>query len=326
MLFRLFSRNNPLAYLAVAAVLVLLRLRLIMTPEFYVIGDQTGLYAPLWNTVFGHVEPASFLSVVLALVATMLCALLVNNIVNRFGLVPQQGVAAGLFFVVLAGGLRHSIAFQPIIIYSLFFVWALDRLFSAMRKESPYASVGWGFAIATTGSLFWAKGIWLLPLLFLVLFVIRQSSVRCLAAAFVGIVGVAFVAASVDLFVCNPVIDGRLLLRSAFDTQALWKIGAFSISYMSIVLLLVLWATLSTQRHLVEMTIQESRRMRVAEWIVFLSIFFITLPGFSYEMQILFAVGASMFLPSFALRLRSDVMRDLFLALLIGVTAWIIYV
>ncbi len=326
MLFRLFTSNNPLAYIAMVAVLVLLRLRLILTPEFYVLGDQTGLYAPLWNTVFGHVELASVLSAVLAIVATALCALLVNNIVNRFGLAPQQGVAAGLFFVILSGGLRPSIAFQPIIIYSLFFIWALDRLFSSMRKESPYASVGWGFAIATTGSLFWAKGLWLLPLLFLVLFVIRQSSVRCLAAALVGIIGVAFVAASVDLFVCDPIVDFSLLMRSAFDTQALWKIGAFSISYVSIVLLMVLWATLSTQRHLVEMTIQESRRMRVAEWIVFLSIFLITLPGFSYEMQLLFAVGASMILPSFALRLRTDVMRDLFLVLLIGVTAWIIYV
>ena len=47
MLVRFFSRGNVLAYLAMLAILVLLRLRLILHPEFYVVGDQALSYAPL---------------------------------------------------------------------------------------------------------------------------------------------------------------------------------------------------------------------------------------------------------------------------------------
>lgn len=326
MLVRLFSRSNPLAYVAMFAVLVLLRLRLILSPEHYVVGDASECYAPLWDTVFGHVAPASGLAVVLALVATALCALIVNNIANRFGLAPKQGVVAGLFFVVLAGGLRHSLAFQPAIVYTLFLTWGVDRLFSAMRKDYPYASVAWGFAVLTVGSLFWAKGVWLIPFFVIMLFVLRLSNLRCLAAAFVGVAGVAFVAFTVELFMPDPLESGRDFLRAAFDTRALWKVGAFSITYMVVALASVLWGALSIQRHLLEMNIQESRRIRVTEWVFLFSIFLIALPGFSFELQPVAAVGASLFLPAFVQRLRNERARTVYSVILIAFTAWIIYV
>lgn len=326
MLLRFFSRSNPLTYLALFALLILLRLKLVTRPEFYVIGDQTECYAPLWNTVFGHVAPASLLSVVLAIAVTALCALIVNNTANRYGLVSQQGTTAGLFFVLLAGGLRHSIAFQPAIVYSLFLIWGVDRLFSAMRKDYPYASVAWGFAILTLGSLFWAKGVWLIPFFFVMLFVLRISSLRALAAALVGVGGVAFTAFLVELFMPDPLESGRAFLRAVFDTRALWKIGPFSITYISITLLCLFFGALSLQRHLSELNIQESRRVRMSEWLFFFSIFLMTLPGFSFDLQIIAATGAALFLPAFTSRLRSPRARLLFPLILIAVTFWIIYV
>lgn len=326
MIFRFFSRSGWLAYLAMLAVLVLLRLRLLLHPEFYVIGDQTLCHAPLWDAVFGHVAPASDLASALALVATALCALLVNNIADRFGLAPQQGAAAGLAFIILAGGLRHSIAFQPAMVFTLFFVWGLDRLFSAMRKDYPYASVAWGFAICAVGSLFWAKGVWFLPFLAVMLFVMRLSSPRCLAAALVGSASVAFVSLAAALFTPDPLESGRAFLRAAADTTALWKIGAFSTTYIVAILAALILAALAIQKHLSEMNIQESRRIRVAEWILFFSIFLMTLPGFSFELQIVAAVGASLFVPAFASRLKSPKASSAFLVFIAAFTVWMIYV
>lgn len=326
MIARFFSRGGVLAYVAMLAVLVLLRLRLILHPERYVIGDVTLCHAPLWDVVFGHVAATSGLAVTLALVSVALCALLVNNMANRFGLAPQQGAVAGLAFVLLAGGLRHSIAFQPAMVFALFFAWGLDRLFSAMRKDYPYASVAWGFAIVAIGSLFWAKGIWFLPFLVIMLFVMRLSNARCLAAAFVGMFAVAFVALNVALFAPDPVESGRAFLRAAFDTQALWKIGAFSTAYIVAILAALLLGVLSVQKHLSEMNIQESRRIRVAEWVFFFAVFLMTLPGFSYELQCVAAVGSSLFLPAFIDRLRSERAQTFYIAFIAAFTAWMIYV
>ena len=326
MLFRFFSRGGSLAYLAILAVLVLLRLRLLLHPEFYVIGDQTLCHAPLWDTVFWHVAPASGVASALALVATALCALLVNNIADRFGLAPQQGAVAGLAFVLLAGGLRHSIAFQPATVFALFLVWGLDRLFSAMRKDYPYASVAWGFAVCAVGSLFWAKGVWFIPFLVVMLFVMRLSSLRCLAAALVGSLSVAFVACAVALFMPDPLESGRAFLRAAADTTALWKIGAFSTTYIVAILAALVLAALAIQKHLSEMNIQESRRIRVAEWVLFFSVFLMTLPGFSFELQVVAAVGASLFVPAFVSRLKSPKASSAYLVFIAAFTAWMIYV
>lgn len=326
MLIRFFSRGGWLAYLSMLAVLVLLRLRLVLHPEFYVVGDQALCQAPLWVTVFGHVAPGSGVATALAMVATALCALIVNNMSNRYGLAPQQGAVAGLAFVILSGGLRHSIAFQPAIIFALFLAWGLDRLFSAMRKDYPYAGVAWGFAIFTTGSLFWAKGVWFLPFLLAMLFVMRLSSLRCLAAAMVGMIGVAFIALTAALFAPSPLESVRTFLSAAVDTQALWKIGAFSTTYIVAILSALLIAALAIQKYLYEMNIQESRRIRVAEWVFFFAVFLMTLPGFSFELQCVAAVGAALFVPAFVSRLRSSKARSAYLIFIAAFTAWIIYV
>ena len=326
MLVRFFSRGNVLAYLAMLAILVLLRLRLILHPEFYVVGDQALSYAPLWNTVFGHVSPLSGLASALAIVSVALCALIVNNIANRYGLASQQGAVAGLLFVILCGGLRHSVAFQPVLVYTLFLAWGVDRLFSAMRKDYPYASVAWGFAVLTAGSLFWAKGVWFLPFFLFMLFVLRLSSLRCLAAALVGAGGVAFVAFAVELFSASPFEGLRAFARAMFDTQSLWKVGAFSATYMAVALTAVVSGAISIQRHLSELNIQESRRIRVAEWVFFFAVFLMSLPGFSYELQNVAAVGASLFMPVFLTGVHSPRVRTAYLVALISVTAWIIFV
>lgn len=326
MVYRFFTRGGALAYAATVAALVLLRLRLILHPEFYVIGDIEMAHAPLWDLAFGHVAPGSGAATVLALVTTVLCALLVNNMANRYGLSPQQGAATGLAFVLLAGGLRHSIAFQPALVFAVFLAWGLDRLFSAMRKEYPYASVAWGFAIFSAGSLFWPKGVWFLPFLVVMLFVMRLSGLRSMAAALVGTVGVFFTAGVAMLFAASPVESARAFARAAVDTQALWRIGAFSTTYIVAVTAAVLFAALSTQKHLTEMNIQESRRVRVAEWVFFFSVFLITMPGFSFELQAVAAVGASMFVPAFVSRLKSPRAQSAYLIYVAAFTAWIIYV
>ena len=51
-----------------------------------------------------------------------------------------------------------------------------------------------------------------------------------------------------------------------------------------------------------------------------------SLPGFSYELQNVAAVGASLFIPVFLTGVRSPRVRTAYLVALISVTAWIIFV
>lgn len=313
-----------MAYAALLALLVALRGRLIYDPGRYAVADTPDLFSPLWQGLMGHVATGSGLGVLLAVAVTLLCALMVNNMVNRYNLVGHQGVLGGMTFVILCGAFRLSLAFQPSFVFSLALIWGLDRLFSATGKERPYASVAWGFAIVSAGSLIWAKGLILLPFLFVLLILLRVNSLRCVVAGLVGVAGVALVATAFTLFAPDPAESVRSFVRSGFATQPYWRLGPASITYLVVTLGASALAVASAQRHILEMSITVSRRMRAAEWIFFFTVFLTILPGFSLDIQIIIAIGVSMLLPRLLWSLGARG-REALPAALTAVTAWIIY-
>lgn len=313
-----------MAYAALLALLVALRGRLIYDPGRYAVADTPDLFSPLWQELMGHVAAGSGLGVLLAVAVTLLCALMVNNMVNRYNLVSHQGVLGGMAFVILCGAFRLSLAFQPSFVFALALIWGLDRLFSATGKERPYASVAWGFAIVGEGSLIWAKGLIFIPFLFIVLILLRINSLRCVVAGLVGVAGVALVATAFTLFTPSPADAARSFVRSGFATLPYWRLGPASITYLAVTLGASALAVASAQRHILEMSITVSRRIRAAEWIFFFTVFLTILPGFSLDIQILTAIGASMLLPRLLWSL-GERGREAVPAALTAVTAWIIY-
>lgn len=324
-MYRLFSRNTPMAYAALLLLLVGLRGRLVFDPARYAVADTPDLYTPLWSQLLGHVAPGGALSVVMAIVVTLLCALIVNNIANRFGFVGSYGVLGGMFFVVLSGGFRLGLGFQPVFVFALSLVWGLDRLFSAMGKKRPYASVAWGFAIVGLGCLFWSKGVCFLPFMLVLLALLRLGGGRCLAAALCGVLGAVMVGVCHAMLCPDPAEAALAFVRSGLATLPYWRMGAVSITYLTVCLGTTLLAILSAQRHIAENSIAVSRRVRVAEWVFFFSILLCLLPGFSLDIQILVAVGVSLLLPGFVGSIRGARLREAVPVALTAATAWIIY-
>ncbi len=306
--------------------LILLRLRLIVDPTFYVVADTPDMYTPLWNILAENVVSGSMLSVFFAIACTMLCAMLCVNTVNRYGLMPEQTLLGGFFYVVLSGGLRPSLGFQPVMIFAIALAWSIDRLFSATRKERPYLSIAWGFGIATLGALFWSKGLWFLPFLLILLILLRIGGGRHIVAALLGIASVGVVGMTLVSFSSSPMETLSVYWRSAVTTVPYWRVGARSIFYLVVILAFTFIGVMAVQRHAFDMKITESRRARVAQWVLFYSILLMLLPGFSYETQCLAAIGASIFLPRFVYGMRSDMAKEVSLTILVAVTAFIIYI
>ena len=325
-MYRLFSRNTPLAYAAMLLILIGLRGRMIYDPARFVVADTPDLFSPLWTAVMGHIVPGSTLSLVMVITVTFLCALIVNNIVNRHSLSQERGALGGLFFIILCGGFRLSLAFQPCVLFALALIWGVDRLFSATNKTRPYASVAWGFGIVSIGCLFWAKGLCFLPFLLILMSLLRIGGGRSYTAAFVGVAGVAAVALTLTLSTDSPLEVWRAYVRSGLATQPYWRLGPVSITYLVIELGITLFAVMSSQRHLLEMSITASRKVRAAEWMLFYSILLTLLPGFSCEIQILVAIGASMLLPRFVSGIRNDRVREAIPLVMTAAAAWLIYI
>lgn len=315
-----------MAFAAMLLVLVGLRGRMIYDPALYVVADTPDLFSPLWGATMGHIAPGSTLSVVLAIAVTFLCALIVNNTVNRYGLSQAHGAFGGLFFVVLSGGFRLSMGFQPSMLFALSLVWGLDRLFSATGKTRPFASVAWGFGIVGVGCLFWAKGLCYIPLMLVLLSLLRIGGGRVFSAALIGLGGTAMVAATAALLTDHPMELARGYASSALAMQPFWRLGPISITYLVIELGIVLAALVFSHRHMLEMSITASRKVRVAEWVLLFSLLIILLPGFSYETQILIAIGASLLMPNLIYSIRDPRVREFIPIIATGAAAWLIYI
>lgn len=324
-MYRLLSRNTPLAYAALLILLVALRGRTLYDPARFVVADSPDLFPPLWLTLTQHIAPASTLAVILAIATTYLTALIINNIANRFGLAPERSALAGFFFIVLSGAFRLSLALQPIYLFALALVWAMDRLFSATNKDKPQASIAWAFAIVSIGSLVWPKGLTFIPLLLVFISLLRIGGPRSYAAALVGIVATLFVSFTLLTLSPTPMESIHAYIRSALATQPYWRLGPVSITYLTIELGIIVMALLNTQRRLLELSISTSRKIRSAEWLFFFSLLLILLPGFSCETQILVAIGPALILPRYIQGIRSARVREAIPIVMTAATAYLIY-
>lgn len=323
-MYRLFSRNDLMSYILLVVLMVLLRLRLLLSPETYVLADTPDLFSPFWTDLFGHVAAGTTLSGILAIIVMTLTALIVANLVNRFRLAPQPSALGGLFFVILCGGPRLTIGFQPIMFFTLSLVWALDRFFSAQGKDRPYLSVAWGVAIATFGAMLWTKGLWLLLFLPMALALLRLARPRILLSGLVGFITVVIIMTSVALFHSNPLEVADAFVSSLWATMPYWRLGPVSLTYFLVTLGICLMAVMNVQRHLVETNINVSRRLRVAEWLLFITIFLQLLPTYSLEVQMLTAVGASLLLSRFVAGLSTRG-AEIVTITLAALAFWIIY-
>lgn len=315
-----------MAFAALLLILIGLRGRVIYDSARYVVADTPDLFSPAWESLASHIAPGSLLSVILAIAVTFLCTLIINNIVNRYGLTQTHGTFAGLFFIAFSGSFRLSLGFQPSMIFALSLIWGLDRLFSATSKTRPFASVAWGFGIVTLGCLFWVKGLCYLPLMFVLLSLLRIGGGRVFTAALLGLGAAVSVATTATLMTDHPMEIAEAYARSGLAMQPFWRLGAISITYLVIELGIILIATLSMHRHLLEMSITASRKVRVAEWVMMFSLLIIMLPGFSYEVQILIAIGASMLMPNLMYSIRDARLREVVPLAALGATAWLIYI
>lgn len=323
-MYSIFSRNSVVAYALLVVLLVVMRLPLLSSPADYVVADSPELFSPAWTALFGHVAQGSTLSAVLAVTCMLLGALIAANIVNRYRLMPVQSALGGLVFVLFCGTFRPAMGFQPAHLFAIALVWALDRFFSATSKDRPYASIAWGMAIATFGALLYAKGIWFLPFLFVILVLLRQGGPRRLTAALVGVVAVLLVAFACVLFAQDPWAVAPAYGKAVMATMPYWRMGPWSYSYCALAVGLSLVSIVGVQRHLVEMKINESRRMRAAEWLLFFVLLLLLLPGFGLELQPIFAIGAALVIPRFLAGL-SSLAREVIVGLIALLGLWLVY-
>ena len=324
-MYSLFRNNTALGYVLTYVALAALRGRLLLEPERYVAGDQPELYAGLWRPVFGGVAMGTLTASLLTIAVTAVCCTMINATSKRFHFTPTQSNLSGLCYAILCGGIVPSLCFHPVLVFAMFYISSCNRLFASLRHEQPYQSCFWCMALLGAGSLFWAKGLWFAPFMFVMMFVMRVASPRTLVAGLIGLLTPLILAAPYFLFQEDPLGLLQDYTKSLLSTVALWRTGVYSWIYMAVALLVTGLASLSLQGSLLKLGIVESRRARIVLWLTIYPISLMFLPTFSYETQVLAAVGAALTVPRFIMSIPNAKLREGVLTGLFLVTAWYVY-
>ncbi|MBP5364610.1 MAG: hypothetical protein J6Y82_01640 [Bacteroidales bacterium] len=322
-MFRFFSRNSFLAYAALPVMLILYRLRLISSPEISFVAADTDLYTPLWNLVFGGIAEGSTLSVAIAIIFAFVVTLVVNALTVTFKFVEHANNLGGFFFIILSSGFIVSQSLHPVSVFAILFGTAVYRMFRGAMSESYERTCFESAFLMSTAFLFWAKTVWFVPLHAVILFTLRTVSVRSFVAILLGIASPLAIAAT--YFFCTdslvPVVE--TYLKEMLVPTAFYKTNFFARSYIVVYALILITAILNSMRNMQKIKIIESRFCRAVIWIVFCASLFIILPLFSFEMQILIAMGGAMLLTSYVMRLPRYRWQEIFTSVL-ALAAWIV--
>ena len=113
-------------------------------------------------------------------------SLLVLNLNSRYIFIQERTFMPVLFLGLLLGFPNVGLAITPVAIFSLFFVFALNRIFSSYHKDTALANFFEAAFFVGFGSFFWLPGIVFILVVFAGLLVFRQFSWREWVVTVVG--------------------------------------------------------------------------------------------------------------------------------------------
>lgn len=320
-MYSFFSRNSFISFAALPLLLILFRLRLILSPEISFVATDNDLYTPIWNALFGTITYGSLSSVAIAIAMTFVTAIIVNSIVTSH--FSERSNLGGMFFIILSSGFVISQSLHPINVFALLFAISIYRMFKGASAEAPMHYCFESGMLLSISYLFWAKSLFFLPLLIIMMIMLRMFNIRTLLATIMGLCVPIIVAATYYFYYDNFNQIFEIYKQCTIVPVAFYKTGFFARSYIIIYSLLLFIAILSSMRNMQTFKIVESRLYRVIIWIIFYATFFIMLPHFSFEMQILIATGGAVLLSTLVTRLHSLRIKEIFVTTT-TIVAWIV--
>lgn len=158
-----------------------------LVPIFFepAISNFTGKLAP--NTINPQVN------VVITLALTVIQALLLNRVVNRFNLVGRVSFLPALMYMTLASLMLPFLVLSPILICNFLTIWMADKLLSIYRRTEVKPLMFDLGMIVALGSLVYFPFIVMLLLLWCSLLIFRPFNWREWIAIPIGFTAVYFI-------------------------------------------------------------------------------------------------------------------------------------
>jgi hypothetical protein len=244
----------------------------------------------------------------------------VNRVVNKHNLNAGQTTAPGFLFLVLVSGYLMVQKLHPVWFFAPLLLLSIERLFLAYGNRKPMA---WCFEATfwlSVGSLFFAKGIYFLIFLWMIMFILRLFSLRAILASIIGAI-LPYVLTSGYFYLTDQLpwfID--LLVENFISPVAFFAHTIYSQLYNGFVIFLIFIAILVVVRILPTLKIISRKYYRIFVWLIVLCVIAALTPYYSLEVVPIMAIGASIVLSRFLNVIRRPIIQDVIITLLFGIT------
>jgi len=319
MLFRVFNRNDIVA-------LALMPLLLIGFWTNSLLFDQSPSFPfdnnpmPLWNLVISTLKSNHLLASLISMLIALIMMFSVNRIVNRYNLFNGQTNAPGFLYMLLVSGYLMAQKLHPVWFFTPLFMLSFERLFAASGQRKPMT---WCFEASfwlSLGSLFYAKGIYFIILIWMIMFILRQMSLRALMASIIGLI-LPYLFSFVYYFWFDK---SGWFLETIFENLvspiAFYKHTIYSQVYNGFMIFLVFISIISVVRILPAIKIITRKHYRIFIWLIVLSMVAAITPYYSLEVMPIWAIGTSIVVGRFLSLIRRRFIQEIILGLIFVLT------
>lgn len=275
---------------------------------------------PLWNLLLGALKGNHLITTLISMLIALVMMFGVNRIVNRFGLSNIQTALPGFLYLFLVSGYLMAQQLHPVWFFTPLLLLSIERLFSANGQRKPMA---WCFESAfwlSVGSLFYAKGIYFLIVVWMIMFILRLFSLRAILASVIGAIlpyllsfGYYYLTGRMGWF-------ADLILENFISPVAFFSHTIYSEVYNGVVIFVVFLAILAVFRIIPTVKIITRKYFRIFIWLIVLAIVAALTPYYSLEVVPILSIGASIVLSRFFNAIRRPIIQEIIFFLLVGIT------
>jgi hypothetical protein len=311
MLYRTLHNNSFTAFILVPSIIFLFWVRVFLFDGVQPISFD-GFSMPLWEwlvrPVFGQ---SIFWAAVFSYVLAVMNAFTVNRLVGRYGLLGQQSVLPALFYGLLVSGFLSVQRLNVVWVFTFFFLLGIERIMGATSSSRKEARCLDASLLVGIGSLMYAKGLYLYPLLLVVMGVLRLLTVRTFLASLIGLL-LPFILSAGYFFIFGRTQEFLVYtLLNLFSNTGQFSHNLASQIYLSLMVLFTIAGILNVFRYLSVQKIITRKHFRVIIWIIFLTSAACLTPFFSVEIAPLVAIGPSVVLAFWVDKISSSLWSDL---------------
>lgn len=189
-------------------------------------------------------------NVLLALLISLIQAVLINTVANKYNLLGKQSFLPALMFVTVSSLLVPFLVLSPVLFCNFLFIWMIDRFLSVSRQESAQAVMFDLGMIIATGTLFYFAFASMMILLWMCLMIFRPFNWREWIAGLIGFATIYFFIAVAYYWTDSLALFDNFKVTLATDFTKILQFNIYNYLAIIPVMLILLLSVFSLQRKL----------------------------------------------------------------------------